>query len=228
MATKAAAKNRISKNGDDKDHAPSMVENVVIKPYRQMELSLRITGKTPYMQARFSTKAQQQIQATQEAGSQARSKKVRKARDFEADYQAAMYRMKDGSYGIPCSAFRNAMISACRIVGFKMTVAKLSVFVDADGFDNEDGTPLVKLTGECEKTIMHVRNTTGVVDLRARPQWREWSAVVRVHFDADQFSAGDVYNLMVRVGQQVGVGEGRPDSKSSAGLGLGTFTVEMA
>ena len=36
----------------------------------------------------------------------------------------------------------------------------------------------------------------------------------------------DVTNLLMRVGQQVGIGEGRPDSKNSAGMGWGTFNVE--
>ena len=32
-------------------------------------------------------------------------------------------------------------------------------------------------------------------------------------------------NLMARAGAQVGVGEGRPDSKTSAGLGFGTWEI---
>ena len=36
----------------------------------------------------------------------------------------------------------------------------------------------------------------------------------------------DVTNLMQRVGMQVGIGEGRPDSRDSAGLGWGTFRLE--
>jgi hypothetical protein len=35
----------------------------------------------------------------------------------------------------------------------------------------------------------------------------------------------DVTNLMQRVGQQVGIGEGRNDSKMSAGMGWGCFTL---
>jgi hypothetical protein len=33
---------------------------------------------------------------------------------------------------------------------------------------------------------------------------------------------------MARVGLQVGIGEGRPDSKNSAGMGWGLFTIEEA
>src|SRR6185295_18232840 len=112
-------------------------------------------------------------------------------------------------------------------VGFKMTLAKLSLFIEADGLDIKDGTPLVRLVGEPEQSIMAVRNASGVADLRCRPLWREWSAVVRIRFDEDQFSATDVVNLLNRVGQQVGIGEGRPDSRESCGLGYGLFRLEL-
>jgi hypothetical protein len=58
--------------------------------------------------------------------------------------------------------------------------------------------------------------------------WREWSMALRVRFDADQFSAQDVGNLLARVGAQVGIGEGRADSKSSAGVGWGHFELAQA
>jgi hypothetical protein len=118
------------------------------------------------------------------------------------------------------------MISACRLVGFKMTLAKMSIFVEADGFDADDGTPLVKLiAGEPERMDAAVRNATGVIDIRSRPMWREWQADLRVRFDGDQFTLDDVANLLSRVGVQVGIGEGRPDSKASAGMGWGTFKL---
>jgi hypothetical protein len=41
----------------------------------------------------------------------------------------------------------------------------------------------------------------------------------------DQFTPEDVANLMARVGMQVGIGEGRPDSKNSAGMGWGLFKI---
>ena len=54
-------------------------------------------------------------------------------------------------------------------------------FREADGLDSVDGTPLVRLIADArEKTEKAVRNQTGVVDIRVRPMWREWSAIVRV------------------------------------------------
>jgi len=70
-----------------------------------------------------------------------------------------------------------------------------------------------------------VRNESGVVDLRMRPVWRRWEVVLRLRWDADQFSAADILNLVARAGLQVGVGEGRPDSPNSNGLGNGCWEV---
>lgn len=187
-----------------------------------------IKGTAPYVQNKFSQKALEEMKATQEAGSTAKKGKKKKAKDFKACYEGAKHISMDGWCGIPAPAFRNAMISACRMAGFQMTRAKLSVFVEADGFDKTDGTPLVKITkGKPQYTEMPVTIAMGTRDIRARPMWREgWEAKIRVKFDADQFTAKDVANLLMRAGQQVGVGEGRPDSKSSCGMGWGLFDLK--
>lgn len=187
----------------------------------------KIRGTAPYVQARFTEKAKREMMRKMEEGQRGRSKRERQPRDFDADFRNAMHISADGWIGIPASAFRNAIISACRLVGFKMTIAKLAVFVDADGFDIVDGIPLVRLdAGDAERVEMAVRNATGGPDIRVRPMWRAWGCTLRIRYDADQFSAEDLANLLLRAGQQVGIGEGRPDSKSSAGLGWGTFTLE--
>jgi hypothetical protein len=203
-------------------------EVVTIKPLRQQIGVFHIKGTSPFMQLRFSEKSIAKMKETQQEGSQSRSRKKRTARDFDADYRDAMHIATNGKHGIPAAAFRNALISACRTVGFKMTLAKLSIFTIADDIDIHDGTPLVYLEGTPEKSVMPVRNATGVADLRARPIWKEWHMTLRIRFDLDQFSMSDVYNLLVRAGAQVGIGEGRPDSRQSAGLGYGLFDVEEA
>jgi len=208
-----------------KKEAPQATQTTVIKAADIRSIAFNIKGTAPYVQARFSGKAMQAMMSKMAAGSVAAGKKVRNPRDFDEDYRNAMHMSTEGWHGIPASAFRQAMISACRLVGFKMTLAKLSVFVVADGFDATDGIPLIKLQGKPERVDMAVRNQTGVADIRVRPMWREWTSLVKVRYDADQFSSTDVANLMNRVGMQVGIGEGRPDSRESAGLGWGTFSL---
>jgi hypothetical protein len=64
-----------------------------------------------------------------------------------------------------------------------------------------------------------------VADLRVRAMYKEWGATLRISYDSDQFTIQDVTNLIMRVGAQVGLGEGRPDSKMSSGMGWGTFEI---
>jgi hypothetical protein len=206
--------------------ATAVKENVVaIKAPAFSHIALELIGTAPYCQARFSAKAMQAMMSKMAAGSTANKSRTKVARDFDDDFEQAKHISTEGWQGIPASAFRQAMISACRLVGFRMTLAKLSVFVKADGFDRVDGIPLIRFEGTPERTEMAVRNATGVADIRIRPMWREWSAKVRISYDADQFTLDDVTNLMSRVGLQVGIGEGRPDSRDSAGLGWGTFEL---
>jgi hypothetical protein len=200
-------------------------QELTIKAPKFETIVVEIEGTAPYVQHKFSAKAKNQIMATQAAGSQAKGKKVREPKDFDEVYRNAMHLAREGWPGIPASSFRNAMISACRTVGFKMTHAKLAAFVIADGFDADDGTPLVKIIGEPRRHDSYARNDNGSVDIRSRPMWEEWRALVRVQYDADMFAREDVVNLLMRVGMQVGIGEGRPDSKNSAGMGWGTFRL---
>jgi hypothetical protein len=210
----------------DNDNQANKVKVSIPAPNYQIA-AFTIRGDAIYMQNKFSNKAQQEMRDKQAAGQQSNKGGKRKAKDFKQCYEQAMYRTKEGWHGIPASAFRNAMISACRTVEFKMTHAKLAVFAIADGNDAKEGTPLVKITkGKPHYSEMPVRLDCGSCDIRARPQWDAgWEAVVRLRFDADMFSLADITNLLARAGAQVGVGEGRPDSKKSAGLGFGTFEL---
>jgi hypothetical protein len=200
-------------------------QRVTINPPNFKTAAFGIVGTAPLIMNNFSQEALDMMKAKQEAGSQSRKGKKREAKDFDANYEGAFNRSDEGWPGIPCIAFRKALVSACRLVGFRMTIAKLSIFVEADGMDTSGFKPLVKIEGTPERTEMYVKNETGVADIRVRPMFRSWSAVLRVKFDLDQFSVEDVANLILRAGIQVGIGTGRPDSTNSCGQGWGTWTI---
>ena len=131
-------------------------EGVQIKAPNIKTAVFRIIGTAPLVQARFANKAG--IMLTQQAGSQAKSKKKRDPKDFDKLCDDSVHYSREGWIGIPASAIRAGSISACRLVGFKMTLAKMSIFVEADGYDREEGTPLVKLiAGDYKKVDLHVR-----------------------------------------------------------------------
>lgn len=198
-----------------------------IEPIRKTETTFLITGDAPYVQLCFSEKAMGIMRGKHEAGEAAKSNKARKARDFQAEYEAAKHVSTEGWNGIPAMAFKNAMVSACRLCGVPMTRAKQLVFVVPDGFDAASGEPLVRLYGEPEMHVGHVRNATGVADLRSRAMWKKWHAKLTLSYDSVCIDAVNVMSLLYRAGVQVGIGEGRPDSKKSCGMGWGTFTVEV-
>lgn len=190
------------------------------------EVKLDIRGTSPLVINKFSAKAQEAMMATQMAGSTSKARKQREAKDFEALYNGARHISSEGWDGIHAAAFRNAAISACRAAGFVMTRAKLAIFVEQDGFDRDDLTPLVRITkGDPQMVVSPCRNETGVIDLRPRPTYFPWEATLRIKYDAGILTATDVANLMLRAGCQVGIGEGRPDSRKSAGLGNGLFEI---
>lgn len=203
--------------------AKQVEQNIVIKPPKFSTVELLIEGIAPLVVERFSKKMELMEKMAQ--GPSAKNKKERTARDYDNEAEEARYRAPENWEGMNAAAFRAGMISACRLVGFKMTLAKLSVFIEADGFDAKDGIPLIRIYGQSETFTAHTRNATGVVDVRSRPMYRQWAANLRIRFDADQFQVSDVINLISRVGLQVGIGAGRPDSKSSSGCGWGMFRV---
>jgi len=176
---------------------------------------------------RFSAKTKNQMKLKMETGKAASSKKNREAKDTDELFEEARYRSKEGWDGFHAGALRNAMISACRLVGFKMTLAKLSIFVEADGHDGtEPQIPLIRIEGEPVKQEDMARVETGQPYVTVRAAYHDWKAKVRIRWDMDQFTLADVTNLLSRVGMQVGIGEGRPDSKNSAGMGWGLFEIE--
>jgi len=187
-----------------------------------------IVGTAPYVQLKFGEKARNQMRAKQAAGPTAKKGGKREAKNFEALFIAAQHISADGWNGIPASAFRHAMVEACTLVDFHKTKAKKAVFVDADGYDKDDAMPLVRIHGCAPRHVEHTMpNANGNADIRVRAMFDEgWTATLRVTFDADLFTLTDITNLLMRAGMQVGVGEGRPGSKNSIGMGWGTFVIQ--
>jgi len=204
------------------------VETLIVPRPQMTEVRIRIKGTAPYVQNKFSEKAKLKMMADmQTKKSQSKTKNDREPRDYDREFIAAQHVSTEGWNGIPAPALRAAMIDACRTAGIVMTRAKLAVFVLQDGIDKDDGTPLVRLFSESEpeRNDLPVRNASGVTDIRIRPMWRDWEAVVRIVFDQNMIDRQSVINLLTRAGLQVGIGEGRHNSKNSYGQGWGTFTI---
>jgi len=182
-----------------------------------------IRGNSPLVVHRFNIK---ELPHPDQQEPNPRGKKGKIHPTTDERFNRARYIAKDGWDGFHAGAIRAAMISACRVANFKMTLAKLSVFVLQDGWDaTEPQIPLVRIYGEPIKQVDICRVETGQPYINARPAYHNWSSKVKIRFDGDQFTVTDIYNLLSRVGLQVGLCEGRPDSKKSAGMGWGLFDI---
>ncbi|NBU59703.1 MAG: hypothetical protein EBS23_08085 [Betaproteobacteria bacterium] len=190
-----------------------------------VQATFTLRGTAPLMTNRFAAKME--LLAKHVEGGKAK-KGERKAKDVDDLLEKASYIAPQGWFGFHVSGLRTALIDACRLVNYKMTFAKLSIFVDPEAYDKEDGMPIIPIHGEREMSVMTVRTANGMPDVRIRPIWHQWEMQPKITWDADQFTASDVANLLLRVGRQVGIGEGRPYSKDSAGMGFGLFELIVA
>lgn len=231
--TKTGSKNRLESNGNGAAVAgmrlevpPNTTLTCTIAAPKFKTAIFEIRGTAPLVIHRFSAKVKEQMKAKMETGKSASSKKNRDAKSTDDLFNEARYVSAQGWDGFHAAAIRNATIDACRLVGFKMILAKMSVFVVADGWDAvEPQIPLVRIYGKPIKQEDMARVETGQPYVTVRAAYHDWSAKIKIRWDSDQFSLTDITNLLMRVGQQVGIGEGRPFSKNSAGQGWGTFEL---
>ena len=202
-------------------------QTVSIKPPSFGVAEFRLKGLSPLVIHRFSAKTKLEMKQKMETGKAAASRRNREAKSTDELFAEARYVAREGWDGIHAGAFRAALISACRLVGYKMSLAKLSIFVEADGVDaKEPQIPLVRIYGQPTKQEDLARVETGQPYVTVRAAYHHWKAKLRIRWDADQFTLDDLTNLLARAGLQVGIGEGRPDSKNSAGMGWGLFQIE--
>jgi len=211
------------------DNLAGKPEAIVITEPNFVTASIPVESTAPFVFNKFSARSQSLMIEKQEAGQQAKNRRKRDPKDFDKIWRETVHYSEEGWHGFPAASIRNALIEACKTVSFKMTIAKLSIFVEADGYDATDGQPLVKMLGDTPARFdAPVRIAMGSTDIATRGRVKKWTANLRVRWDADQFSATDVMNLMARAGEQVGIGAGRPASRTSTGMGWGTFKLNVA
>lgn len=225
------AASKLNAKTADANGEPLVSKTISIRPVKFERATFELIGQedVPIVIHRFSAKLKQQMKDKMETGKAASSKKNRDPKNTDQSFFEARYRSKDGWDGFHAGALRKALISACRLVNFKMVLAKLSIFVEKDGVDaDEPQIPLVRIYGDAVKQEDMARVETGQPYVTVRAAYHNWRAKAQIRWDSDQFTLDDVTNLLARVGQQVGIGEGRPDSKNSAGMGWGLFDIERS
>jgi hypothetical protein len=207
-----------------------VTKSVTVSAPNMQAGTFEIVGTSPLVVHRVSSKLLIEMKAKMLAGTTPAGKKKHEPVILEQVCEDGKYvGMTDGVKweGFNAAGVRCALISACRLVNFKMTIAKMSVFVVRDGLDILNPLyQLVRIVGTAQRSELPAKTETGVIYLCVRPMYYPWSMSLNLVWDSDQFKLGDVANLLMRAGKQVGIGEGRYDSKNSAGQGWGAFDVK--
>jgi hypothetical protein len=217
MPTKTASKNgavgkAIAVHGEVMTGTP-----IAIKRLEQAQIEVEIRGLTPIIPHKWAEKAIAQMRSKQ--GGNAVDKLPPKVAEDEA-YQAT-YWLPDGRPGMPATAFKAAMVGACRLFDEPpMTLAKVLFYVEGEG--PEQLVPI-----DCDSIEMREdlpRNSNGNPDLRYRNQLVGWSARLTIRYTASRISEASIVALLDAAGRG-GVGDWRPSAPKSATGMYGTWEV---
>lgn len=173
-----------------------------------------IIGTTPLIVHNFSQKAKQQMLDAQQG-----RKTPKVARDPQAEYEAAFYRLRDG-YGFPVTAFKAATVGAGRFYGKSTNMTQLRQFMFFHGeMSDADPQQLVEIIGEpkMREDVVRLGGPSRSADLRYRPEFREWSTTLTVTYVRSSLTRDSVLSLIDAGGMGIGVGEWRPEKRGEFG-----------
>lgn len=176
------------------------------------EATFAIEGTSPLIVHKFSEKARKMIEDKQ----QGKSKGGKEARDPEADFYGSMYTFADGNkYGFPSGGFKAAMTRAGKQLGYTMVDLKGWFFIVPD---DRDGN-LVEIVGTPRMRTDMVRIGNGTADVRYRPEFPEWGAVLRIQYNEKCISLEQLAELIALAGFSCGIGDWRPEKAATGTFG---------
>jgi len=177
-----------------------------------------VLGTSPLIVHRFSEKAKKQMLDAMQG-----RQTPKEAKDPEAEYQAAFYRLKDdGGYGFPSTAFKQATVGGARFYGKKLTMTALKQYLFFRGEPGEDGQSLVRIEGAPHMREDVVRIGRGGTSLAYRPEFSEWQTTLTVIYVKSALTRNSVLSLIDAGGMGVGIGEWRPERDGD----FGTYRVD--
>ncbi len=179
------------------------------------DIIVTVAGRPPGLLCdRYGERTRELIKE-REANPNRKQEKV--ARDPDAEFRGALYVVADANgkpavYGFPGPAFHKAMIAAGgRFAGLKNMGPTLAgaITIEADLVPLRASEPVLR---EDPRSIKGQRSS-----LIYRAWFEEWEADLPVRFDADLFTEAQIMNLIARAGEQVGIGNWRPEKKGNFG-----------
>ena len=178
-----------------------------LRPINVKRVVLELEGDTALIVHAWSEKAKREMLEKQ----MKKAKPAKEAKDPEADYQQAFYRMADGKPGFPTIAFKAAAVSAGGRFsdGLKMTELRGSFYIEGE---------MVEIIGKPRMREDMVRVGMGTADIRYRPEFPQWGVKLPIKYNADKISIDQLVNIFNLAGFGVGVGEWRPERDGQYGM----------
>jgi hypothetical protein len=212
MATKVKSEPISRLNGDVKvaEKAAESPRKIDIS-FELREILVKVVGESPLIVNRFKEKSIRQM-ADKQAGA---ASPGREKKNPKEDYEGSMYRLPDGGYAFPCSAFGKAAVTACVSLGksvISQTQARQAIRVMGD-YVKIEGTPTMR-----EDVVKVGKFPNKVADLRYRAEFKRWSCVLLIKYNARVLTKEQIVNLLSLAGFAVGVGEWRPEKSGQFGM----------
>lgn len=177
----------------------------------QVQLALRLTGETPLLMHRWSTKA-----IIEMVGKMVGQPQPRAAKDLTEEYEASYYRNEDGEVALPCRILKAAIVEGAIATQGVTTKADLKRSLRVLGYT----TPLHM------KAKMHmdarIASNNGTPDMRAR-------AIIPAgyHFDiVVQFGTVLTPDQVIAAIDGAGCAIGLCDFRPEKGGDFGTFSID--
>lgn len=169
------------------------------------KMHIKLIGDSALISHAWSDKAKAMMLGKQ----MGKAKAKKEPKDPEQDYQDSLYPHPDGGYGFPAVAFKAAAVRASTSTdGVKMTEARAAFHVDCE---------LVPIDGEPTPREDMVRIGMGTADIRYRGEFKEWSVVLPIAYNANALTPEQIVHLFNLAGFGVGVGEWRPQKNGQYG-----------
>src|SRR5438445_397817 len=143
---------------------------VTIPGVKTERLTTLIIGTAPLICHKFSEKLRKQILDKHMGEASA----GREKKDPQANFEAARYRLPDGSDGVPAGGLKAAIVDGFgKDAGVFVSRAKGAIRVSPDDL----GTNLVRIITPTTPILREdvVRNESGVMDIRHRPEYWPWA-----------------------------------------------------
>jgi hypothetical protein len=187
--------------------APKAGKPIVVPRFDIRTIQVKLVGDAPLICHAWSEKAKRQMLNKQMMV----ASEGKEAKDPQADFESSLYRLPDGGYGFPAIAFKAAAVTACTSLGKSVTkVQARQAFHVVGDMVRIEGTPTMRED--------MVRIGMGTADIRYRGEFREWSCVLTIRYNARVLSDEQIVNLLNTAGFAVGVGEWRPERDGQFGL----------